>query len=379
MLNEKSVNLLIETRKILHANPEVSGQEFETQKRIIEFLSAHCNTGIHKISGTGVLAVFDSGKPGRTVMIRGDIDALRITEVNKFKHRSSVDGISHKCGHDGHTTILLGLAMQLTEFPVNRGKVILLFQPAEETGMGAQSVLNDKMFSTHSIDFVFALHNLPGFKKNEIIVREDKFSADVRSIIIKLHGKTSHSAEPEKGYNPAIVIADIIRFAEENSHNVPGDDNFFLVTPAYAILGEKAYGVSAGYGELHLTMRSWSPGLMKEKIIKLEDFIGQKCRQHTIKPDISWTEVFHACINHPQAVDIIKKAAEANKLDITKPDTPFKWGEDFGLFTQKQDGAIFGLGAGTGTPALHNPDYDFPDDIIQAGVSMFYQIVQKSI
>jgi amidohydrolase len=377
MLNTAQLNNLTSFRKILHANPEVSEHEFETQKRIFKFLSAETRAQVKPVGNTGVLATFSSGHSGPTVMIRGDIDALPISEINTFDYKSTVQGVSHKCGHDGHTTILLGLAQLLSEQPIKSGKVLLLFQPAEENGMGAEAVLADATFNQEKIDYVFALHNLPGYNTHEIVVKENEFTGNVKSIILKMTGKTAHAAEPEQGFNPSMAISELFAFADKITHNKPEERDFFLMTPVYATLGDVAYGISAGYGEAHFTIRSWSTDLMAKRTDEIMAFMHETCKKHHLSPDISWTQIFHANINHPEAVDFIRKASAANKLPLNERTYPFRWGEDFGAFTQKYKGAMFGLGAGVSTPALHNPDYDFPDEITATGIRMFYQIISQ--
>lgn len=377
MLNTVQLNKLTEIRKIFHANPEVSEHEYETQKRILTFLAKNTCAIVQKIGNTGVLACFQSENAGKTILIRGDIDALPITETNTFEHKSNVDGVSHKCGHDGHTTILLGLACMLTQEKIKAGKVLLLFQPAEENGMGAKAVLKDEIFSRQEIDFVFALHNLPGYKHHEIVVKEHEFTGNVKSIILKMNGKTAHAAEPEQGINPSMAISEILAFAEKITNNSPDQPDFFLMTPVYATLGSEAYGISAGYGELHFTIRSWDTKLMAMHSNEIVSFMETTCNKYKLKSTISWTQVFHANINHPEAVTIIRNAARKNQLQITERNFPFRWGEDFGLFTQKYKGAMFGLGAGESTPALHNPDYDYPDEITTTGIRMFFEIIQE--
>ena len=376
-MDEQRIEFLKTTRRRFHAQPEISGQEHATQERILDFLSTHTKASFTEIAQTGVLATFDSGTSGSTIMIRGDIDALPIQEINTFEYRSKTKGVSHKCGHDGHTTILLGLAMHLSEHPIESGRVLLLFQPAEEDGMGAQGVLDDADFQQLDIDYVFALHNLPGFDKHEIVVKENEFTGNVKSIILKMTGKTAHAAEPEHGYNPSMAIAEIFAFADKLTYNKPAESDFFLMTPVYSTLGDTAYGISAGYGEVHFTIRSWSTALMAQRSAEIVEFLESTCKKHKLNPDISWTQVFHANMNHPQAVDYIRNAANENKLGLTERAYPFRWGEDFGLFTQQYKGAMFGLGAGKATPALHNPDYDFPDEITPTGIRMFHAIIQK--
>lgn len=368
---------LEEIRKELHQNPELSEQEYKTAKRILEYLKSHCRGDFSIIAETGVLAVFDSGREGKSILLRADTDALPISEINQFEYKSIVAGVSHKCGHDGHTSMMLGVARLLSIHPIEQGKVILLFQPAEENGMGAAAVLNDRNFQNYDFDYVFALHNIPGFKKNLILLKENAFNANVKSMIIRLNGKTAHAAEPEKGHNPALAIADILHYAEKETKNKPNEDDFFLITPIYIKMGEQAHGISAGDGELHLTIRSWDLKLFDTQCSKLEKFIKDSCEAYKLEVHISWTQVFYANYNNASAIEFVRKAAIQNDFEVYDMESPFKWGEDFGLFTQKHKGAMFGIGAGETTPALHNPDYDFPDDIAPTGIMQFYQIIQE--
>tara|TARA_B100000795_G_scaffold65025_1_gene44090 strand:+ start:603 stop:1742 length:1140 start_codon:yes stop_codon:yes gene_type:complete len=377
MLNTAQLNKLTSLRKTFHKYPEVSEHEFETQKRILNFLTKETSATLKKVGKTGVLASFESKQAGQTIMIRGDIDALPIAEVNTFDYKSTSEGVSHKCGHDGHTTILLGLAILLTEHPITNGKVLLLFQPAEENGVGAKAVLNDNEFKQEKIDYVFALHNLPGYKAHEIVVKDNEFTGNVKSIILKMTGKTAHAAEPEQGDNPSMAISEIFAYANKISHNKPKESNFFLMTPVYSTLGDLSYGISAGYGEIHFTIRSWSTELIAKRSQEIVHFMQETCKNYNLTPQFSWTQVFHANINHPESVNLIRNAATQNKLTCTEREYPFRWGEDFGNFTQQYKGAMFGLGAGISTPALHNPDYDYPDEITETGIKMFDQIIRQ--
>jgi len=142
-------------------------------------------------------------------------------------------------------------------------------------------------------------------------------------------------------------------------------------------MGEKAYGVSAGYGEVHFTLRTWTEANMQHLTDHLLSLINQVSSKHKLKVETSWTDTFTANENNIQAVDLIRHAAKRLGLSIHEMDTPIKWGEDFGLFTQRFPGALFGLGAGKNTPALHNPDYDFPDELIPTGVDVFSGILRQ--
>lgn len=364
-------------RKEIHQHPELSEFEFDTAKRIINHLREETNAKVKSVAKTGVIAIFDSGVEGPAIMLRADTDALPIVETNDFAHKSNTPGVSHKCGHDGHTVMMLGVARMLTENPIKKGKAVLLFQPAEENGMGAEGVLNDPEFLDFEFDYVFALHNIPGYPLHQIVLKENVFNANVKSMIIHLNGKTAHAAEPEKGYNPSLALAEILQYAEEITNNHPESDDFYLITPVHMNMGELAYGISAGKGELHLTIRSWDLKLFDEKCTALEKFIQETSAKYHLQAEISWTQVFFANKNDTTANDFVRKAAVTNGFNIHEKRDSFKWGEDFGLFTQKFKGAMFGLGAGENTPALHNPDYDFPDEITATGIQQFYQIIQE--
>ncbi len=374
-LNQEILDELIQLRKHIHANPELSEKEAETAKLIKSYLEK-CSPSelITDVGGHGVIAIFDSGIEGISILFRADTDALPIQETNDFDYQSKVKGVSHKCGHDGHTCSLLGFAKMLSKQPPKKGKVILLFQPAEEEGKGAKTVLDDEKFKSITPDYVFAFHNLPGYQLNEVVIKNGSFTSAVKSIIIKFNGKTSHAAEPENGINPALPIAEILRECDALSNNQPEREDFTLITPIHINMGEIAYGISAGYGELRLTIRTWNEQQMKELSSKLIDLIKTTSEKYNIDLDYSWTHEFSANENDNNAVKIITASAKKLSLHITERDYPFKWGEDFGLFTQKFKGAMFGIGSGEKCPALHNPDYDFPDEILPNAIQLFHQI-----
>lgn len=368
------INDLVQLRHWLHAHPEVSGYEKNTAAFVSHFLqNLHPDLVIKNMGGEGILVLFDSGKSGLELLFRCELDALPIREINDFEHRSIIDGVSHKCGHDGHAAILCGLAKKLSEQKPGTGKVYLLFQPAEETGEGAPAIVNDTQFNIQP-DYVFALHNLPGFERGTVVVKDGLFSAAVNSMIITLKGKTAHAAEPEFGINPALAISEIISMTDLLNNNNPGDKNFQLVTPVHVSMGSAAYGTAAGEGQLHFTLRCWT----NEQLRKLESTIIYTVQDITNKYelqfDYSFLQTFYANNNNEEANNFVRRAAEKCNYSIIENNEPFKWGEDFGYFTSQFRGCMFGLGAGKDHPALHNADYDFPDSIIENGVSIFYTI-----
>lgn len=369
---------LIALRKDLHKHPEVSENEKDTVKRIKRFLLKNTSAKIiNDLGGYGLAAIYDFPEKGPSVMIRCELDALPIPETNDFQHKSIFPGASHKCGHDGHMAIVAGIGCWLTEQSFKKGRVILLFQPAEETGKGAATVLQDPKFEELASDYIFALHNIPGVELHKIITIKGHFSASVQSLAIYLKGKESHASEPEKGINPAQAIAQLITEFSKMNITDPTKKDFALLTPVHINLGQPAYGISAGNAELHYTLRTWNENEMdtlKDQILALTEKISKK---ESLNYSYKTFDHFPATKNDHTCNSFIKKAAEHNELELEERSMPFKFGEDFGWFSQKGKAAMFGLGAGINSPALHNPDYDFPDEIIDTGIKMFQEIISK--
>ena len=371
------MNEILTLRKHLHQNPELSGFEFQTAKTIAAFLKQYSpdelleNLG----NGTGIIAVYHPDKEVKqTIMFRCELDALPIQEINEFDHRSDVDEVSHKCGHDGHMSIMCSLAKKLSEKRMKHTKVVLLFQPAEENGEGAVAIYNDSRFKELNPDQVFALHNLPGYDHHDIVVKNHTFTCAVNSIIVKLQGRTAHAGEPENGENPALAIAEIINQFNTKIQPDPTKEKFTVLTPIYITMGTEDYGISAGYGEIHYTFRRAANAEMKELEIELEEIAVKAAAKYKLQPEISWTQRFSANENDPSAVDFVRKAANDLKFNLIEREMPFQWGEDFGIFTEHFKGAMFGLGSGKETPNLHNPDYDWPDEITETGAQILYKI-----
>ena len=371
---------LTSLRKELHRFPELSGKEFETAQRIVNFLTPFEPTKIiSELGTTGVAAVYDYGDPETTILIRCELDALPIQEVNTFEYRSVTDSVSHKCGHDGHMVIVAGLAEWLQEAPLENARIVLLFQPAEETGEGAPGILADENFEQIIPDYIYALHNLPGFPMHQIVTTGSEFTSTVQSVSISLHGKESHAAEPENGLNPALALAELINSYNDIVVNDINSEDFALITPVYSSMGSKDYGVSPADGELHLTIRTWTPDEMNALMKKIETIAQDVALKHSLKHEMLWFDYFSATNNDPFCNTIIKESAKERGFQLNQREHPFKFGEDFGVFTQRYSGAMFGLGSGEETPALHNPDYDFPDEIIETGIAMFREIILKTL
>jgi len=367
----------IQIRRTLHANPELGCEEHRTAQRVVEYLMKFKPDNILTgLGGTGVAAVYNGKNPGKTIAVRCELDALPIQEINYVDYVSKHKGISHVCGHDGHMTIVLGLAAYLHHEPPVSGRVILLFQPSEEDGRGAAAILDDPAFQAIEPDYIVALHNLPGFPTGQIVVKSESFTPAVNSIIIRFSGKTAHAGEPHNGKNPALAIAEVLNELNKWVKTDISDPDYCLVTPIYMHLGEKAYGVSAGDGEVHLTIRCLTNEMMHELEQKAEELVHVIARKHGLRLDTEWVQSFFANQNDETIVSWIRKSGNELGYEVIDPKVPFGFGEDFGLFTERYIGAMFGLGAGIDTPSLHNSDYNFPEEIIENGVQMFRQIIR---
>ena len=329
------------------------------------------------LGGSGLAVEYRGEKPGSSLLLRCDTDALPIDEGASRAHGSMKPGISHKCGHDGHMAILVGVASALHRSPPDRGSVVLLFQPAEETGEGAARVIEDEKFSELRPDMVFALHNLPGFPLGSVIVREGIFASASRGMTVKLQGASSHAAEPHLGRSPALAAAQLIESLTAIPQTTVSMDTAAKVTVIHAVVGEEAFGTSPGEATVMATLRTHREDTMEAISARAAEIASSIAAVHNLDHSIEWTQEFPATVNSPEAASRVESAAKRTGMPIIVPNVPFPWSEDFGHFTGRLPGCLFGIGAGTDSPALHSPEYDFPDSLISAGVELFLEIIDQ--
>ena len=373
-------NTFYQIRRELHQHPELSGHEAQTARFVEDKLQAFNPTKvIRHVGGHGLLVEYFFSEDGPTLLFRADMDAVAVQEPDDMPYHSQNPGVAHKCGHDGHTTILLRFAQMLSEHPLTKGRVLLLFQPAEEDGSGAKAVMDTKVLDYYKIDKAFALHNIPGYPASAVLFKEGSFTCAVVSVSITLTGKTSHAAEPQKGISPIPATLSIVdKLLRWNNTDIQSDD-YFLSTIVEIHVGEEAYGVSAGNSVIRATLRAKTDKLLHQHAQQLKELVATECeRTPDLQHEMEWLEPFSANENDSQSVSLIKSAAIRNDLPYIELQTPFSWGEDFGLFTQQYKGALFGLGAGENCAPLHSPRYDFPDEVIETGATLFYTIAEEN-
>lgn len=374
-MNKSEIAKLTNFRKELHSFPELSGEEAGTSERVKGFFrSLKPDELIEDLGGHGFAVVYKGSNPGPVTLLRAELDALPILEYGAIKHISQIPGVSHLCGHDGHIAILCGVGIMLSqEKPVN-GNVVILFQPAEETGEGASLVLNSENFKKIVPDFAFALHNLPGYDKNQIVLRKGAFTAASKGIIITFTGNTSHAAHPEDGNSPAEAMSKAIIGLERLSESIP---EFSMITVIHAVLGEVAFGTTPGEAKVMATIRTYDDDLLERIGAYATKLVELLAKEYRLEVSVSFRDIFQAVVNEEKAWEYVNQSAKDLKLKTKHIRTPFRWSEDFGKFSSVTNTLLFGLGAGKKHPQLHEGTYDFPDEVIPTGVSVLTEVVRK--
>jgi amidohydrolase len=379
MLTNADVVELTEFRHNLHRHPEVSGQEEWTAAQVVQALGPlRPHRLLTGLGGYGVAAVWETPEPGPTVMVRCELDALPIEELSEASHRSTLAGKGHLCGHDGHMAILMGLARRMSRKTPARGRVVLLFQPAEEDGSGAAAVLADARFADDlAPDWAFALHNMPGVPLGRAVVARGPANCASEGLRVVFRGRTAHASMPETGLSPAMALAALMPAALAEGPGGPVVPGFRLVSLCHARMGEPAFGITPADGELWLTLRT----LLDDDMAALRDRVMELARalaaQHGLAVAFTHHDRFAACTNDPEATVVITRSLDALGIAHDARGFPMRASEDFGLFGSQARSAMFLLGAGEARPALHNPDYDFPDDLIPQGVAIFESILRE--
>ncbi len=379
-LTNQDIADLVEFRRELHRFPEISGEEAETARRVVGFLDdTQPDTVLTGLGGHGVAAVYDSGLPGPTVLFRSELDALPIEELSDAPHRSTIAGKSHMCGHDGHTTILAALGRQLGRQRPARGRAVLMFQPAEETGAGAAGVVADPRYEAIRPDFAFSLHNVPGTPFGHVRLKPGVVNCASRGMRIVLEGKTAHSSMPETGTSPMLAVSRLMPALAKLGGGSFENDDFGMVTVTHAEMGEAVFGIAPGRAEVWCTLRTRLDERMADLCAAAEGLAREIAAQDGLRFAVDYHEIFVASLNAPEAVDHLRAALDAEGVPHDEEQLPMRASEDFGLFGHTSKSAMLFLGSGTDHPALHNPDYDFPDDLIPIGSRIFMRAARTML
>ncbi|MCQ9616185.1 M20 family metallopeptidase [Paenalcaligenes niemegkensis] len=374
-----SVELLTQWRRDFHRHPETAFEEFRTSEIVAERLrqwGLEVTTGI---AGTGVVGTLrGSMGAGRNIGLRADMDALHVHEKNDFEHASSHQGRMHACGHDGHTTMLLGAAQALSANPDFYGTIHFIFQPAEENEGGARVMIEEGLFERFPVDAVYALHNWPGLAAGEAAVHSGPVMAAFDIFDLTLKGSGAHAAMPYLGKDTLLISCQLVSqlaslISREFSAHQPA---VFTVTSFNA--GD-TYNVMPQEVRLRGTVRCFDMQQRAQIEKRFNEYISAYAQLHDIEATLDYRVSYPATINALSHVD----ECAAVLADILGPQNvhrdlaPSMASEDFSFMSQNVPGVYIWLGNGEDSASLHNPSYDFNDGILENGVKYFVELSRR--
>ena len=367
-------------RRHLHTIPELMFECHQTAAFVAERLREFGITEIHEgIATTGVVAIIEGQGDGPTIGLRADMDALPMQEETGLPYASMVDGMMHACGHDGHTTMLLGAARYLAETRNFKGRVALIFQPAEENGGGGEVMVKEGILDTFDIKEVYALHNAPGVEVGNFYTTPGPIMAAADSFDIHIVGNGGHGAMPHATTDPimaAVGIANAIQTIV--SRNNYSQDNLVVsITQIHTgsadnVVPEKAY--------MNGTVRTFDPAVRTMVMARLEAIVAGQAAAYGVEARMDYLVGYPATINEPErtefAADVAREIAGDAGVDGNAP--PEMGAEDFAYLLEKRPGSYLFVGNGD-TAGLHHPEYDFDDEAAAAGASFFAKLIERAL
>ncbi|NLJ57962.1 MAG: amidohydrolase [Tissierellia bacterium] len=371
-------NELVEIRRDFHKNPELSQQEFRTQAKIIEYLN---KWGIENYisAETGVVGIIRGKKPGNTVAIRGDIDALPIEEKNTTVYASVNPGVMHACGHDAHGTIVLGVGKIIKELADSEesinGNVKLFFQPAEETVGGAKRMVKEGCMENPKVDYVLGLHVMPYLDTGKLELKYGKLNAATDTIKIVLQGKSAHGAYPDSGVDAIMIAGHVITGLQTIvSRNISPLNS--VVISLGKITGGVKSNVIADQVKIVGTLRTLDSQTRLYAKERIESIVKQTAVAYGGEGRVTFKEGYQALINNDELVTIIKENAEKvlGMENVEYKEFPSLGAEDFSYFADVAKGAFFHLGCGNSekgiTSPIHTETFDIDEGCLKVGVKL---------
>jgi hippurate hydrolase len=370
---------LISIRHQLHSHPELSYQEVATAELVAKKLEQWGYAVTRKIGGEGLVAHLSCGDSKRSIGLRADMDALPIQEENDFAHRSQHLGVMHACGHDGHTTMLLGAAAQLARTKRFNGTVNLIFQPAEEAGFdsGAERMVKDRLFERFPCDAVFGLHNNPGLAVGKFGFRSGAFMAACDTVVITIRGKSGHAARPHLAADPVVMAGSLIMALQTVvSRNI--DPTQTAVVTIGVLRSGHVANVIPDTARLELSVRSFSPQVRQLLRERIQGLTHQQCASYGGEAEIDYKEGYPVLVNSSDETHFAAEVARElfGAEQVIEPFDLIAGSEDFAYFLEKRPGCFFRLGNGA-TPSVHNSRYDFNDDSLLIGAAYWTHLVEK--
>jgi hippurate hydrolase len=374
-------------RREIHAHPELGFEEQRTSDLVAKLLTGW-DIPIHRGLGkTGVVGIIQNGQSNRTVGLRADMDALPVTEFNTFGHASVNHGKMHACGHDGHTTMLLSAAQHLSSHRNFDGTVYLIFQPAEEGGGGAREMIKEGLFEQFPMEAVFGVHNWPGLEVGQFAVNAGPAFGSSNDFSITIRGKGAHAAMPHNGIDPVPVACQIVQaFQTIISRNKrPIDAGVISVTMIHA--GE-ATNVIPDSCELRGTVRTFTLEVLDMIEQRMLQVAHATCAAFDATCDFTFKRNYPPTINHAAAAEFVRGVlSQLVGAPNVKVFEPTMGAEDFSFYLLEKPGCYFVIGNGDGAHRLgghgagpcmlHNPSYDFNDELIPLGASMWVRLAES--
>ncbi len=370
-------------RHDIHRHPELAFEEQRTAGKIAELLNQFGLEVHTSIGNTGVVGLLKKGDSERAIGLRADMDALKISEQNTFAHRSQIDGKMHACGHDGHTAMLLGAAQYLAAESEFDGSVVFIFQPAEEHGDGARAMIEDGLFERFPVDAVYALHNFPSLAVGKFAVRAGSIMAAEDNFEITINGVGCHAAMPHLGKDAIVIGAEIVsamqslvaRTLDPMEHAVVSFTEFET---------DGTVNVVPGQVKLRGDTRSLTTAVQEHIETTMERIVSGICAAHGASYDFSYRRNFVPTINTPAEAEIAAQVARqvVGPENVVGDSRPVMTSEDFGYMLQARPGAYLLLGngeEGIGGCSLHNPAYDFNDDILSIGADFWVELITTQL
>ena len=376
---------LRDIRRDIHAHPELAFEESRTSALVVESLKKwgiETHTGLAK---TGVVGVI-KGKTnsGKSVGLRADMDCLPMHESNDFSHKSKNEGRMHACGHDGHTTMLLGAARYLAETRNFDGTAYLIFQPAEEGGGGGQVMVKEGLFKKFPASEIYALHNYPGLAPGKIAVRPGPMMAATDEIRIGVRGTGGHGAFPHLTVDPVVAAAHIITALQTiASRNIEPVDALVVSICSMATSQIGAFNVIPDAVQLVGTVRTFRPQTRDLAEKRVREIVSKVAEALGATAEIEYTRGYPATVNSPRESAFAARVGERvfGKGNVITDHEPVMGGEDFSYMLLERPGAYVFLGQGGGPHNcfLHNPSYDFNDEVIPLGAGYLAALVEDAL
>lgn len=375
------LNEVKQWRHQIHSQPELGFKEFKTAAFIVEKLQSF-GIEVHEgLGGTGVVGTLKNGA-GPTIGIRADIDALPIKEQNDIEHKSTHENCMHACGHDGHTSVLLGAAKYLSEHKNFNGTIHFVFQPAEEVLGGAKAMIDDGLFDTFPMDAVYGLHNWPGLPVGEIAINNGPMMASFDTFEITLTGKGTHAAMPHLGADPIAAAAALITNIQSIVSRRISPLKSGVVSVTQMNSGDTT-NVIPDYAILKGTVRSFDMDVRQSMQDMLTEMVQRIPPLYGVTGEMDYHIRYPVTTNDNAAyLDIKAAATTVLGADKVKTDVePSMASEDFSFMSQEVTGAYFWLGVDGDTPSkpLHNAAYDFNDDAIETGIKIWTSLVESKL